>query len=241
MARNRTQEFEKLKKAVPETSRKALLRDIQTSIKHGDADRLKTVLEAVTFSDDNGEGLFSTPPAGTIRRDQLTGIFIEACSSAPPRILRALVEGGAYIDADGGKAIRNAIYYSGREAVRALDECGANIEHAIQSTPNSAVARALRDYISDRDKKPASGWAVIDAHTVSHTATTGQSPGLTTVFNFRAKEAATCMTVPGCAAPSAPVIRAFDEFADKALLREAKDKLAEANGKNTTSPGKFRM
>lgn len=241
MAQDRTQEFEELAKAVPETSRKNLLRAIRACVKQGDADRLDTILDAATFSDDNGDGLFGSPPAGTIRRDQLTGIFIDTCSGAPPRILRALVEGGANIDADGGKPIRNAIYYGGMNAVRTLDACGADIELAIRSTPNDAVARALREYISDRDKKPVDGWTVIDAHTVSHTAVAGQSPGLTTVFNFRAKEATTCMTVPGCAAPSAPVIRAFADFRDKELLREAKDRLAETGGNKTATPGKFRV
>lgn len=247
--------FDLWKSELPGRSRSALKKELDSCVKNRSADKLKALLAAVELSTDNGQGLFGSPPDGTLHPDYLNGALSDAAYKGHTEIVRILAGAGADIHHTGNHPLRRAAYNSHGDTMMTLIKLGADIDNALANVGDSSITRnALKifkslqsgeDATPETQASPAAaqdgadtGWKAMGDSCIAYSEGAESGPSLTMVFNFRAKEVSTLLTAPGHNAPVTPAIRSFAEFDNAALVREAEEKLVAARG---GKPLKFRM
>ncbi len=247
--------FDLWKSELPGKSRSALKTDLDSCVKNRSADKLKALLATVELSTDNGQGLFGSPPVGTLHPSYLNHALCAAAEKGHTEIARILVGAGADINFESNRPLRSAAYHSQGDTMMALIRLGADIDNALANSGDSSITRnALRIFKSLQSsedaamEKPAApaamkdgaddGWKAMGDSCIAYSEGTESGPSLTMVFNFRAKEVSTLLTAPGHSAPVTPAIRSFAEFDNAALVREAEEKLVASRG---GKPLKFRV
>lgn len=248
--------FDLWKSELPGRSRSALKKELDSCVKNRSADKLKALLAAVELSTDNGQGLFGSPPDGTLHPDYLNYALCTAAEKGHTEIARILAGAGADIHFEGNRPLRSAAYASHGDTMMALIRLGADVDNALANVgDSSATRRALNIFKSLQSNtheasegQPApttvpmdgadGGWKAMGETCIAYSEGAESGPSLTMVFNFRAKEVTTLVTAPGHNAPVTPAIRSFAEFDNAALVREAEEKLVAARG---GKPLKFRM
>lgn len=237
--------------------RKQVVKALKKCIDNGDIPRLKEMLAAVTLSSEKKKWPFGdAPPAGTIHHDQFASLASGACYRGSPALVQTLIDNGAEdLSGWGCWGLKNAAYGNNRLVIELLIEKGIDPDRVLRNSEALDVHRSLRPYAeklkrerqlaelkelngADASESADARWTVLGESCVAWTEAADNGAGLTNVFNFRSREVATAVALPGRDAPGAPAMRAFDDFPDKALLREAAEKLKQAGG---GKPLKFRV
>lgn len=238
-----SEKLERLESEIPAMSRKQVEKLLVDSVACHNVEKLEVVLQTGRKSDETGNGLFRRPPKGTYTQGALDRALNKAATVDCAKAIPVLIQAGAKSAYNEHAAIRNAGFNNHKEVLRALVEAGGDIDEAILSVNTAKAGNRLRKFKSDMQKgftdgDGESGWSAMSDSCIALTDGGDGAPRLTTVFNFRSKEVLTTVSLPEHETSGPPVIRSFDDFADKTLLREAAEKLAAAGG---GKPLKFRV
>lgn len=240
--------LESWKAGLPLKSRAALTKSLTTLATTGQAEKLRILLDTVTLSTEKGKGLFGKPPEGTIHPNSLDEAIVAAAEADQDETIRILAAAGGNPATGKQAPLRIAGHAANTKAILALVECGADIDNAIANTQTwraHKVLEACKNLLNDAQTaatpaagKPADGWAAMGDSCIAFSESAAQGPGLTMIFNFKAREVATVVIPADKTVPVSPTVRSFAEFGNAALIREAEEKLVAANG---GKPLKFRV
>lgn len=238
-----SEKLERLESEIPAMSRKQVEELLVECVICHNVEKLKAMLRTARKSGETGKGLFSKPPKGTYTQRALDEALNKAAMNDCAAAIPDLVAAGADVSHNDCAPIRNAAFNNHRDVLRELVEAGGDIDEAILSVNTAKAGNRLRKFKSDMQKgftdgDGESGWSAMSDSCIALTDGGDGAPRLTTVFNFRSKEVLTTVSLPEHETSGPPVIRSFDDFADKTLLREAAEKLAAAGG---GKPLKFRV
>lgn len=150
---------------------------------------------------------------------------------------KLLLEGGADAAADNNHALRTAALHGNEAMSMLLLEHGAHIDNAIAH----ATTQDATGYLKRLKKRDTTEWTQLDEKTVQQTKYIGMDTTLKTIFNFEAGQVVTSVLHEKGVGLTAPVssqsVQSVDEMPQKALLEEARTRLA-ANTNTETAQQK---